>query len=793
MSTVKEYATAKVIVAPTPATGGTSITVSNPAQFPDPATFGEYEVVLWPQAIEPTPNNHCEIVKVTAKTSVGDNAELTIVRAQNETFGLDVKQGWSVYNPALQGGGGGTTNYNDLSNKPKVNNVELSGDKTDKDLKLAGMADIAATFDNTNAYAVGDYFWYSDTLYRATKAIAVGGSVITSGANQNVVAVTVGPELTSLANKDNQQQEEINYSINTGAKNQLPNTGESKTHNGITFTKNADGTVTVNGTATGEAFYTVANNLKLSGRLKLTGCPAGGEANKYILAVKNNTSGEWLTPYDVGDGEVYDFDETAEYEVRFIIRSGQTLDNAIIKPMIRDNAITDDTYVPYGQNNADLTKQTASQQSQIDYNTNNGVKNILDTSHAKEEHSVIDYVNVDGSLTWKSVGVSTTYIGKAQLKKGVVYSISSDIVLAYGRIAISNSPDAISSQAGANAPDITMLSGATHWIYALRATGQIKESTFRANSDQTVYFWTGGDGTFTAPQTTKLMLRELNVGDSSYVPFALDNATLTNGVIDSNVITNNQKNLLRMGVLTQESSGITFSRNADGSVTISGVATGNAFYNLGNNGANKLTIKAGITYKLSNNVELPTGTALVMRKTASSATLLTIPAGSKEGTYTPTEDDTVFSYIQVYTGTDFTTPVTIYPMLRDARITDDSYVPPFDSGWMVLQTGILYRKTNGVVYINVSIPQAAIEEQTIGGWKPLNANNVLPLGFRPSSDNSIVPRNPVAFRKTSDNKFYFTVAQVNGAGQIQYSSETIGAVDNTTYNIIDFDVCYPLD
>lgn len=35
------------------------------------------------------------------------------------------------------GGGGGTSNYNDLTNKPKINGVELSGNKTSSDLKIS--------------------------------------------------------------------------------------------------------------------------------------------------------------------------------------------------------------------------------------------------------------------------------------------------------------------------------------------------------------------------------------------------------------------------------------------------------------------------------------------------------------------------------------------------------------------------------------------------------------------------------------------------------------------------------
>ena len=34
------------------------------------------------------------------------------------------------------GGGSGTNDYNELKNKPKINNVSLSGDKTTTDLNL---------------------------------------------------------------------------------------------------------------------------------------------------------------------------------------------------------------------------------------------------------------------------------------------------------------------------------------------------------------------------------------------------------------------------------------------------------------------------------------------------------------------------------------------------------------------------------------------------------------------------------------------------------------------------------
>ena len=42
----------------------------------------------------------------------------------------------------LNTGGGGTDNYNELINKPKINGTELVGDKTSQDLGLAEWDDV---------------------------------------------------------------------------------------------------------------------------------------------------------------------------------------------------------------------------------------------------------------------------------------------------------------------------------------------------------------------------------------------------------------------------------------------------------------------------------------------------------------------------------------------------------------------------------------------------------------------------------------------------------------------------
>ena len=50
-------------------------------------------------------------------------------------------------NITIGGGSGGTTNYEDLSNLPKINNVELKGNKTATDLGLATKSSVESKQD----------------------------------------------------------------------------------------------------------------------------------------------------------------------------------------------------------------------------------------------------------------------------------------------------------------------------------------------------------------------------------------------------------------------------------------------------------------------------------------------------------------------------------------------------------------------------------------------------------------------------------------------------------------------
>ena len=129
----------------------------------------------------------------------------------------------------------------------------------------------------------------------------------------------------------------------TNGKNKLPNNATSKTLNGVTFTKNSDGTVVANGTATASCFYNIISDNEVpitTTNLILSGCPLGGTSSSYRLRATYTDSSY---SEDVGnsiklkDGKVLQI-------VTIVITNGTTCNNLIFKPMISSDG---GEYEPY--------------------------------------------------------------------------------------------------------------------------------------------------------------------------------------------------------------------------------------------------------------------------------------------------------------------------------------------------------------------------------------------------------------------------------------------------------------
>ena len=110
----------------------------------------------------------------------------------------------------------------------------------------------------------------------------------------------------------------------------------SKTENGITFTMNKDGSITVNGTATANVSINFVNKEGSryisfeAGTYRLTGCPQGGSSTTYRIGM--NLSGD---SFDTGDGATTTITTAVTNKsVWLIVYAGITVNNLTFYPML---------------------------------------------------------------------------------------------------------------------------------------------------------------------------------------------------------------------------------------------------------------------------------------------------------------------------------------------------------------------------------------------------------------------------------------------------------------------------
>jgi len=133
------------------------------------------------------------------------------------------------------------------------------------------------------------------------------------------------------------------YPIYLGVENLLQNTATTQTINGITFIKNSDGSVLVNGTATANAIL-ILNSFEFQGNTTYTlnGCPSSGSGSTYKL----DAFGSSGLSEDIGNGVQISAGGTRN--IRIVVFNGTTINNLLFKPQITKGN-TSHSYTPYGK------------------------------------------------------------------------------------------------------------------------------------------------------------------------------------------------------------------------------------------------------------------------------------------------------------------------------------------------------------------------------------------------------------------------------------------------------------
>lgn len=163
------------------------------------------------------------------------------------------------------------------------------------------------------------------------------------------------------------QQTQIDYAINTGAKNIIQNTADnSRTVAGLTWTKNNNDSMSATGTTTGvsavrvvgvQGSSTYANAVPIPAGSYIVS-PSGFEATRFRFALgffkDENTAREVVNIYNEPQTLTVTSD-TARYDFSCVVAvSGETLSGSTWFPMIRPAIITDSRYEPYAPTNREL-------------------------------------------------------------------------------------------------------------------------------------------------------------------------------------------------------------------------------------------------------------------------------------------------------------------------------------------------------------------------------------------------------------------------------------------------------
>lgn len=249
------------------------------------------------------------------------------------------------------GGGQGTSNYNALTNKPKINGVEVQGNKTSNDYGIIIPTKTSDLQNDSNFVADANYV-HTDNNYDATsKGIVDGVTSALAGKADNT-------QIQALTN-------EVRGNWATGGVNRLPFTLVSLkalntsgtwadnvyTLNNATFTVQLDtnGNVSgikANGTPNASTSFKVGVPLSTG---FLSGCPAGGSWSKYVLFQSGGAT-------DTGSGAS---GANTSATVTIYIESGYAADNLMFYPMVRLTTDSDPTYQPYAKTNLELTQDVA--------------------------------------------------------------------------------------------------------------------------------------------------------------------------------------------------------------------------------------------------------------------------------------------------------------------------------------------------------------------------------------------------------------------------------------------------
>lgn len=196
------------------------------------------------------------------------------------------------------------------------------------------------------------------------------------------------------------------YKVNfIHSRNLFENTATTTTINGITYTKNSDGTITANGTASANASITLGKiKTDSSKSYSLSGCPSGGSQSTYTMYI----SGANPAINDFGSGVAINNKEF-DNNLIFVVFSGKTVSNMVIKPMLNEGTTILD-YEPYVKPSIVVDNDTIYQEPVVLWQNSSTTSNFvgqqitLNDSLANYKHIEINFFDTTSNTRTFATG-----------------------------------------------------------------------------------------------------------------------------------------------------------------------------------------------------------------------------------------------------------------------------------------------------------------------------------------------------------------------------------------------------
>jgi len=346
----------------------------------------------------------------------------------------------------------------------RVNSVESS------------VADVETSSTASKTYAIGESFYYSDVLYKATAPIPQGGT-ITPGTNCTPEKII--EKIDDLVSENQTLTNKVANEIATRAKVSGHNFGKitnpSQTGlTGLDFTVNSDGSINVNGTSTA-AWAFIMNNAMLlkAGSYTLS---SGIGANPNLSVQVTNAEQSSVFASTENSAEVtFTLNADTIIVYRLFYTSGQTFNNVVVYPMLRLATDENADYAPYSMTNQEMTPYVQAISN----------PNLLDNPwFTVNQRGQSSYSSGDGGLTfdrWKLYGGS---------------QISATVAKSNDVITITKGSGSAYTQLGEKLEDYSLLEGKTLTMSVLLADGTIKSGTAQFVDASTNFYFLIESGDF---------------------------------------------------------------------------------------------------------------------------------------------------------------------------------------------------------------------------------------------------------------------------------------------------------